>query len=407
MKNHIVDWNEKIGVLLTGATGFIGSNLAMNLLLEDRYRIYCLVRPMGNSQERLADAVMQSAKAAGMVREVLPRLSYLIAVEGDLASPQLGLSSQNRYLLAEARISQVWHCGASLRYEEKCRNEIFIQNIEGTKNTVEVAKQLHVTEFNHISTAYVAGKKQGPIREAPYDAAYEPNNCYEESKRSAEDVVVAASLEGFFHARIFRPSIVIGNIRTYDSTSSSGYYGFVSALDRFLSWIKENMPDYLEKKPYVTIYREEGAMLNLMPVDVLVHEALAAASGRKVSPEYHHLTNPHPATIDLAISAINKVYGGIVLKATSDLGDLTALDLFFKSKTDFYNPYINGTQTFENNLADSRFSQKLLFDRKALVLFTEKFPARFHEERVLHVKEKLIQVLPRKEQDLSEAAAQN
>lgn len=96
-----------------------------------------------------------------------------------------------------------------------------------------------------------------------------------------------------------------------------------------------------------------------------------------------------------------------MLKATSDLGDLTALDLFFKSKTDFYNPYINGTQTFENNLADSRFSQKLLFDRKALALFTEKFLARFHEERVLHVKEKLIQVLPRKEQDLSEAAAQN
>ncbi len=75
--------------------------------------------------------------------------------------------------------------------------------------------------FNHVSTAYVAGRLTGRIAEVddPRPRAY--NNIYEESKHLGEYIVAkdcGASAMGY---RIFRPSIVIGHSRTHRSSSGA------------------------------------------------------------------------------------------------------------------------------------------------------------------------------------------
>ena len=52
--------------LLTGATGFLGSSLALELLGSGRERVYCLVRPRGDVATRLRRAVLSAADSAGI-----------------------------------------------------------------------------------------------------------------------------------------------------------------------------------------------------------------------------------------------------------------------------------------------------------------------------------------------------
>jgi thioester reductase-like protein len=372
---------ENAGVFVTGATGFIGSNLVLHLLQENGNKIFCLVRPMGNGRERLIKALLKSAGAAGLTDRVVHNLDNVVAIEGDLTRPLLGMSTAGMKALQDAEICHVWHCGASLRYEEKYYDEICAQNIQGTQNTVEVAAALGVPEFNYVSTAYVAGEKEGNIGETFYDPSYAPNNCYEESKRRAEDAVIGASLKGLFRLRIFRPSIVIGNTTTYDSTSSSGYYGFVHALERYLGWIRKHKPDRLKTIPTIMLYREEGAELNLMPVDILVREALALSCRESHPLEIHHLTNPFPLLIDEAISAINAVYEGLELKGTGDLSALNELDSVFKSKIDFYNPYLMNKKRFERRTGTDMPMGALDFDIHDMSRYTNLFLERQRAQR--------------------------
>ena len=205
---------------LTGATGFLGSSLAVELLQRDRERIYCLVRPHGDVHERLRGAVVAAAEAAGVAHLVEDRLDRLVPLAGDIAAEDLGLSDEARAILAAAPADECWHSAASLRYEDRHKDEIVGTNVDGTRHLLDAITGLGIGELNHISTAYVAGIRTGEVHEEPFDPSYEPNNWYEASKRQGEELVVDRA-GAFDRVRIMRPSIVIGmSIR---STSSSGY----------------------------------------------------------------------------------------------------------------------------------------------------------------------------------------
>ena len=92
---------------LTGATGFLGSSLAVELLQRDRERIYCLVRPHGDVHERLRGAVVAAAEAAGVAHLVEDRLDRLVPLAGDIAAEDLGLSDEARAILAAPRARNV------------------------------------------------------------------------------------------------------------------------------------------------------------------------------------------------------------------------------------------------------------------------------------------------------------
>ena len=122
---------------LTGATGFLGSSLAVELLQRDRERIYCLVRPHGDVHERLRGAVVAAAEAAGVAHLVEDRLDRLVPLAGDIAAEDLGLSDEARAILAAAPADECWHSAASLRYEDRHKDEIVGTNVDGTRHLLD------------------------------------------------------------------------------------------------------------------------------------------------------------------------------------------------------------------------------------------------------------------------------
>src|SRR4051812_18923289 len=104
-------------ILLTGATGFLGSHLAARLL-QDGHHVTAVARSAKNTPAK--DRVEGVLHDVGAGR----RRDNLQVFEGDISLPDLGLSEfAKRQIVSSVR--EVWHCAASLSFQQEDRDEIF------------------------------------------------------------------------------------------------------------------------------------------------------------------------------------------------------------------------------------------------------------------------------------------
>ena len=194
------------GVLLTGATGFLGGEVLARLLEREEAPVYALVR--AQSEDRAKD------RLRSVVRSLLgtdERSAKAIAVAGDVTRPRLGMSDRRREWLAE-RVGRVIHCAASVSFTLGLEESRAI-NVDGTRRMLELASQCNaragLDSFVHVSTAYVAGTHPGPFGEEDLDVGQGFRNPYERTKFEAERLVRehAATLP----VQVVRPSIVVGD----------------------------------------------------------------------------------------------------------------------------------------------------------------------------------------------------
>ena len=111
--------------------------------------------------------------------------------------------------LVQQQTTRVFHLAAI--YDLAVARDLALRvNPGGTRNVLELARSMsHLRHFHHVSTCYVAGKREGVILESElrHDAGY--RNFYEESKYLAELEVEAAKNE--LPITIHRPAVVCGD----------------------------------------------------------------------------------------------------------------------------------------------------------------------------------------------------
>jgi long-chain acyl-CoA synthetase len=189
-------------VLLTGATGFVGKVWLAMLLdrLPDVARVYVLARPKAllSARERFEKVLNQSPVFAPMHERLGAGFGSLVAsklevVEGEISEPGLGLSPDvHARLLRE--VDLVVHCAGLVDFNPDLRKALGT-NVDGSLRVADFCEAGHAALL-HISTCYVAGRRQGRIPEdvvsdvtplgAPFDAARE----YVDALRAAEAIVV-------------------------------------------------------------------------------------------------------------------------------------------------------------------------------------------------------------------------
>jgi len=152
-------------VLLTGATGFLGSHIARLLLQDAETTLIALVRAEDReaAPRRLARAWWDWPELAAAIG------GRVEALAGDVALPHLGLE-EGAYADLVRRTTHIVHAAGDLQLNAPLE-ELRPVNVQGTANVLELARAVHrdhgLARLAHVSTAYVAGGRQGEIPRIP------------------------------------------------------------------------------------------------------------------------------------------------------------------------------------------------------------------------------------------------
>ena len=262
-------------ILLTGATGFLGSHILRELNGKD-VTVICLVR--------------DNLKLNRIIEYYFPKEKYRfkhIVVEGDIEKPRFGLDDEMYAKLVD-KVDMVIHTAARVshagHYEDFERT-----NVLGTQNVIDFCKDAKAI-LQHTSTASVSGS--GTVEQTCPDAKFDEfclnigqkhiQNVYIHSKYKAEELVLLARAEGLM-ANIYR----IGNLtwRTYDGKFqiNAGTNGFVQRCKGLLKvgMYGERIADYT---------------IDFTQVDACAEAFVRLCFHKKVNNVYH-LYNPHTCTI--------------------------------------------------------------------------------------------------------------
>jgi dihydroflavonol-4-reductase len=164
-----------VKILVTGATGFLGSHVA-RLLIERGDHVRLLLRSTSSTQ--LLDR-LPSGDAERVVGDLRDSASLDRAVAG---------------------VDAVYHVAADYRLWSRDPREIYESNVTGTRNLLAVAKSAGVGRFVYTSTvATVAVPKHGGALpdEDTLTSANEMIGTYKRSKWLAEQEALQAAASGF------------------------------------------------------------------------------------------------------------------------------------------------------------------------------------------------------------------
>ena len=283
-------------IFVTGFPGFLATRLVKRLAAEGA-RFILLTQPAFVSIAR--EATLQIA------RETDRPLESFEIVDGDITKPDLGMAAIS---LEKARqeTSTVFHLAAI--YDLAVAQDVAATvNVEGTMNMNQFAKSVkNLRRYHYVSTCYVAGKRQGLIKENELHHEAGFRNHYEQTKYLAEISVDA--LKSDIPVTIHRPAVVCGDSKTGETVKYDGIYYLIH---------------YLRKWPVGLTLLNIGnpeVCLNLVPVDFVIESMVALAKDERAAGATVQLADPAPLTTQELFDAISKSIRGRDSLATVPAG---------------------------------------------------------------------------------------
>lgn len=265
---------------ITGFPGFITNRLLLRLA-KTGGQFFLLVQPalVTRSQQEISRIV--SATNAS-------ETNFHI-IEGDISQPNLGMTVRDLESV-RLRTTRLFHLAAI--YDLAVARDLALSvNVAGTRHVNELARSLpRLLHYHHVSTCYVAGKREGQILETElrHEAGF--RNYYEESKYLAE--VEVDSLKGELPITIHRPSVVCGDSRTGETAKYDGVYYLIRYLLRWTSVLSQfNIGNH-------------DVCLNLVPVDFVIESLAALACDDAAIGKTLQLADPNPLTTNQLFNAI-------------------------------------------------------------------------------------------------------
>lgn len=195
-------------ILVTGATGFVGSYLLRQLLAQGARQLYAL---------RRAHSRMD------LVRDIEQRVQW---ITGDVLDiPLLHEVLQD--------MDQVYHCAGVVSFDPVRAGDCMRVNVQGTENVVNAALAQGIEKMAHISSIAALGR---PRHLKTLDESFvwersKRNTRYAISKFLGEQEVWRGIAEGL-NAVILNPSIILGSGRWNEGSN------------RFFQWVRRGLRFY-------------------------------------------------------------------------------------------------------------------------------------------------------------------
>jgi dihydroflavonol-4-reductase len=168
--------------LVTGGTGFVGSNIALRLV-ERRWQVRILERP-GADRTLLEAGPFEFVTGDVLEAETLPP-----AMEG---------------------VDVVFHAAGVVDYWNQGKERMYLVNVEGTRNTMQAALEAKIDRVVHTSSTAAMGIHPDAVVDESYTFNVKPERfVYGHSKFLAEEIVFEYHKKGL-PVVIVNPTMVIG-----------------------------------------------------------------------------------------------------------------------------------------------------------------------------------------------------
>jgi fatty acid CoA ligase FadD9 len=314
-------------MLLTGATGFLGVHLLVELLSATAAVVHCLVRtkraaatPSG-ALGRLATAVQEfglpPADAAAFDAAVAA--GRVVPVLGDLALPHFGLD-RDKWAALRCSVDGVIHNGALVNWlcdYKTARGP----NVLGTQTVLELcaagpgpaALPLHLHFISTISTAADGGKalekhggSSGGLTAASLDGWLRRGAGYVASKHVAEAVARRVCAQRRVPLCVYRP----GMVSLHSASGRANPTDYVTRVLAAMVQLRATVasPERIDVTAVDYVARAVVA-LALQPASVSASASRASHEVEVPTPTYH-LVNPHPPSYDELGALLNASRAG-------------------------------------------------------------------------------------------------
>lgn len=266
-------------ILVTGATGFIGSYLVRYLVRQGYKNIIALKR---------------KDSSLALVEEVKNAVTWLDADILDLPALEDAMEA----------VSLVYHTAAIVSFHEKGNRDMMKINVEGTANVVNLCLEKGVEKLLHVSSIAALGRKpndphideQTPWKQSRW------NSPYGVSKYLAEMEVWRGIAEGL-NAVIVNPSNVLGSGFWKGRTTTGqmfykvwqglpfypqGTSGFVDVRDTVRFMVKLMESDIYRERfilngenlPFKVLFEEMAKVLGVRPPFIRVNPLIRETAWR-------------------------------------------------------------------------------------------------------------------------------
>ncbi|WP_165967166.1 SDR family NAD(P)-dependent oxidoreductase [Jeotgalibacillus sp. S-D1] len=323
-----------MNIMITGATGFVGTKL-MKSLLNEGHTLYPIIRSEKKINQFLANISEEES-------------SRVHPIAGDITQHELGLATATQIELTN-RIDILYHTAAFLSFNPADRDKTFFVNVEGTRHAISLAKKLSIPSFYHVSTAYTLGMDTYS-EETLHSTDREFVNDYEESKCLAEHLVWEQRHE--FNISIFRPAIIVGDSNTGEADTTFALYGLLKAVGLIKKLADRGR---ISADETIHLLSNGEASNNVVPVNYVVDVLTAAVAHAEASTIYHIANNEAPSNKKV-VEWIKEISGVDQLEIVEDSSRLTKKDEVINEPMSVFHSYLTRTVIFE----DSN-TKKLLF----------------------------------------------
>lgn len=339
-------------ILVTGATGFLGSHFAV-ALLRAGYRVAVLARAARglNGRERIHRLV----RWFGLDKGTAARLEI---VEGDIldAAPAGRRDGPG--------FQEIVHCASSTAFAERKRAEVEAANIGGLERVLDLAVRDGCAFFHLVSTAYAAGQRTGRCPE-DWVASGPFTNVYEETKARGEILARDVCRREGLRLNVYRPTIVYGDSRTGRTLRFNALYYPVKAAVTLGDIYRVDIRERGGRRAEAMGIRETddgrlfmplrievgGGGLDLIPVDHCV-AAFRALFEDGLDGGIYHIASGRATRVEDLVAYTRRFFrlDGIETCGPEAFAGRprNALEKLYETYLEAYRPYIQDARTFDD-----------------------------------------------------------
>lgn len=247
-----------MNIVLTGATGTLGSQILFSLLEQKFERIQKIYVPVRKKATALPEQRIQNMLGSSKTPDFVKQNQGAISKKVHVVDAQEMLQPEG--FLKDGVFDYFIHSAGyvNLSTSPEAKAEIFKENFDFTKSIFNSYSN-HIKKFVYISTAFSFGDIGGTLKnEHLQNHTGNYRNHYEASKRASEEFLLEQGKLKNIPVQILRPSVLGGNIEESPNFFISKYMVFYL----FAKFFHNNT-----SKENIRFAADSTTGLNIVPTD--------------------------------------------------------------------------------------------------------------------------------------------